>query len=77
MAHTRNSPTAFFVHTTPENERDTLAGKPVSLDESHGCIHIRPVDRAYFMDQGWLQGGARFQVFPYGMVGPGTIDPFV
>ena len=75
-AGNRLAPTAFFVHTTPENERATDDGKPVSLSESHGCIHLRPADRALLMTRGWLRAGASFRVFRYGMVGPGTIDPF-
>lgn len=33
-----------FIHTTPQDEMDTLQGKAVSLSGSHGCIHIKPND---------------------------------
>ena len=61
---------------TQDEKADHAELKPVLLNESHGCVHIRPVDRAMLMDKGWLRGGASFRVFPYGMLGPGTIDPF-
>ena len=34
-----------MIHTTPENEAQTVQGQPVELDTSHGCIHIKPSDR--------------------------------
>jgi hypothetical protein len=62
--------TPYFLHTTPENESETATGSPVSLINSHGCVHIRPVDRDLMMKSGWLRQGTPFTVEPYGKVGP-------
>jgi hypothetical protein len=43
-----------MIHTTPQNEAHSTMtnGDPtkVVLIESHGCIHVRPVDRQKFVD---------------------------
>ena len=62
--------TGMFVHTTPRDEAATAAGQPVSLTDSHGCIHIRPVDRDEMMNLGYLQRGVHFVVKKYGVKGP-------
>lgn len=62
--------TAYFVHTTPADEQATAEGSPVSLVNSHGCVHIRPVDRDLMMKNGWLRKGVPFTVEEYGKVGP-------
>jgi L,D-transpeptidase catalytic domain len=62
--------TPYFLHTTPQDELDTAAGRPVSLTNSHGCVHIRPVDRDLMTRNGWLRRGIPFVVEPYGQVGP-------
>lgn len=61
---------AMFVHTTPQNERETAAGAEVVLTNSHGCIHVRPRDRDEMMELGYLQAGVAFVVKPYGVSGP-------
>lgn len=38
-----------MIHTTPENEAQTAQHQPVALDDSHGCIHVKPVDRDRFL----------------------------
>jgi hypothetical protein len=62
--------TSYFVHTTPEDEAATAGGGPISLANSHGCVHIRPVDRDQMMQRGWLACGVPFTVENYGKVGP-------
>jgi hypothetical protein len=46
-----------MIHTTPDNEGQTDQGKPVHLYPSHGCIHVRPADLAFFLKQGAVQVG--------------------
>jgi len=66
----------YFVHTTPEDEQATVEreadpSKPdVQLQNSHGCVHIKPADRADMMTRGFLQGGVKMTVKKYGVVGP-------
>jgi hypothetical protein len=62
--------TPFFLHTTPQNERESKAGNVVSLSNSHGCIHIDPKDRDDFMAKHYLDAGVDFEVRPYSEVGP-------
>jgi hypothetical protein len=62
--------TSYFVHTTPNDEAATAAGRPFLLSNSHGCVHIRPADRDVMMRNGWLEAGIPFFVVPYGKVGP-------
>jgi hypothetical protein len=62
--------TGMFVHTTPDNEAAAAAGQPVVLENSHGCVHIRPADRDEMMSLGYLAGGVSFVVKPYGVTGP-------
>ena len=38
-----------MIHTTPENEAQTAQKQPVQLEDSHGCIHVKPVDRDRFL----------------------------
>ena len=38
-----------MIHTTPQNEMQTAQHQPVQLDFSHGCIHVKPVDRDRFL----------------------------
>lgn len=64
------SRTGMFVHTTPSDEASTAAGLPFQLTDSHGCIHIRPVDRDRMMLAGYLQKGVNFVVKKYGLKGP-------
>ncbi len=53
-----------MIHTTPENEATTflneknpLAPRPIDLDPSHGCIHIRPIDLRSFLKNGAFRYG--------------------
>jgi hypothetical protein len=62
--------TPYFLHTTPDDEAATAAGREVSLTNSHGCVHIRPVDRDLLLRNGWLQRGTPFTVETYGKIGP-------
>lgn len=75
--------TEYYIHTTPTDEEDTVKHEAdktypnVHLGNSHGCVHLRPVDRAEMMTKGFLQAGVKLSVKPYGVVGPlkpGTID---
>jgi hypothetical protein len=61
---------AYYIHTTPENEAESAGGDPVILMSSHGCIHIRPVDRDDMMGKGYLKEGIAVEVRKYGQVGP-------
>jgi hypothetical protein len=65
--------TPYFLHTTPVDEQASAAGRPVSLINSHGCVHIRPVDRDAMMSRGWLARGVAFVVQPYGQMGPAAV----
>lgn len=55
-----------MIHTTPADEADTAQGDPFTLDESHGCIHIRPADRDQLMKMGAFNPGVPFTVHGYG-----------
>ena len=62
--------TPIYIHTRPDDEADTDAGRPFDLIGSHGCLHIRPRDRNEMMSRGYLKAGVAVEVFPYGRVGP-------
>lgn len=64
------SRTAYYVHTTPDDERATREGRPFELTQSHGCVHVRPADRAEMMQKGYLKKGVTFEVRRYDEVGP-------
>ncbi len=40
-----------MIHTTAEDEALHFRGKKISLTESHGCIHIKPAARSYFISK--------------------------
>ncbi len=61
---------AYYVHTTPDDEALTAGGGTPNLDQSHGCVHIRPADRAEMMALGYLQAGVKMTVKKYGLQGP-------
>lgn len=46
-----------MIHTTPDNEAETAQGKAVRLDNSHGCIHVRPADLSRLLTQNALRVG--------------------
>ena len=62
--------TAYYIHTTPDDERATAAHKGFLLSQSHGCIHIRPLDRDDMMKKGYLHSGREVEVKHYGEKGP-------
>jgi hypothetical protein len=61
--------TVYFLHTTPKDEK-TPAREAVSLVNSHGCVHVRPVDRDKFIEKGYLKEGVEIEVRPYTETGP-------
>jgi hypothetical protein len=68
--------TSYYIHTTPENESATdgaateAAKAMVLLEQSHGCVHIRPKDRDKMVHKGYLKAGIEVEVRPYGTKGP-------
>jgi hypothetical protein len=55
--------TAFFIHTTPEDE--AMGSRPFELTQSHGCLHIRPSDRDTMVNKGYLAKGVAVIVKRY------------
>jgi len=55
----------MYVHTTPTDEHQVLAGKTPELSASHGCIHINPAERNEMMAKGYLQAGVKFIIKKY------------
>jgi len=62
--------TAYYIHTTPEDEHATAQKKAVLLANSHGCIHLVPAERDRLMNAGYLKQGVPFEVRPYSETGP-------
>lgn len=62
--------TAIYIHTTPNSEWATSVGLKAFLPQSHGCVHIRPVDRDAMVAKGYLKRGVAVEVKKYGEVGP-------
>lgn len=62
--------TQYYLHTTPADEHATTAGKPVTLTNSHGCVHIKPADRNDWKAKGYFKAGNPFFVAHYGNQGP-------
>jgi hypothetical protein len=62
--------TGYFLHTTPEDEAQTERGKAYVLNNSHGCIHIRPFDRRHLMALSYLRQGVQLEVKGYEERGP-------
>jgi hypothetical protein len=62
--------TAYYIHTTPDDEAATAAGKAFELVQSHGCVHLRPLDRDEMIMNKALKAGVEVEVKPYGLVGP-------
>jgi len=56
---------AKLIHTTPDNEAETAAGQPVNLLDSHGCIHIKPLDRDVFQRRGAFANGNFLTIHSY------------
>jgi hypothetical protein len=60
--------TPYYLHTTPKDELTRDA--PVDLQQSHGCLHVRPADRDTMERLGFLRSGVELEVKPYFMHGP-------
>jgi len=54
-----------MLHTTPDDEASTFFKKKVTLTESHGCIHIKPLDRDFLLNLGAFKQGTPFIVHHY------------
>lgn len=54
-----------MIHTTPTDEANTFLGNPVQLQSSHGCIHLKPLDRDAFEAIGAFKRGTDFIVHGY------------
>lgn len=52
-------------HTTPENEAQHARGLPVQMVPSHGCIHLKPVDRDIITAYGAFKPKTIFIVHEY------------
>ena len=62
--------TAYFIHTTPEDEAADAKKAAVFLANSHGCVHLVPSERERLMKAGYLKEGMHFEVRPYTETGP-------
>jgi hypothetical protein len=62
--------TAYYIHTTPEDEAFTSTGTPFHLMNSHGCLHVRPRQRDEMVSKGYLAAGIVVEVTRYGLIGP-------
>jgi lipoprotein-anchoring transpeptidase ErfK/SrfK len=60
--------TGFFIHTTPDDEL-TPNGTPIQLGASHGCIHMRPVDRNEAKEKKYLDRGVTLHVTAFNAKG--------
>ncbi|XXY52619.1 DUF4157 domain-containing protein [Sorangium sp. So ce269] len=54
-----------MLHTTPDDEAQVKRGQPVTLTDSHGCVHLKPGDRDDMIGRGILAPGTPFIVHPY------------
>ena len=54
-----------YFHSTPVDEAATAAGKPVTLTESHGCIHLKPNDIDEMIKRGYFNAGNLLVVHGY------------
>jgi hypothetical protein len=62
-----------FIHTTPVDEAKTAYNKivsprfarPIVLENSHGCIHVKPDNINELIDKGYLSKGANMEVHTY------------
>lgn len=57
-------------YTTPDNEAQAAFKQPVTLTESHCCIHLKPVDRDRLFSAGAFKPGTRFTVHRYDETAP-------
>jgi len=54
-----------FIHTTPVDEVRTARKIPFQLGESHGCIHVRPLQIDEMISNGYLKKGNIVEVHAY------------
>lgn len=66
----RGAPTSYYIHTTAQDEQATEAHHDVLLGNSHGCIHLIPVERDRMEKLGYLKPGVDFEVRRYNEQGP-------
>jgi hypothetical protein len=73
-----------FIHTTPGDEAKTAYNKvveprfskPIMLENSHGCIHVKPDNINELIDRGYLSKGSTIQIHEYAtaLVIPNTLE---
>lgn len=62
-------------HTTSDDEAATAAaGIPVTLSQSHGCIHLKPKDIDDMIAKGYFKGGNKVVVHAYSEKIPSWVD---
>lgn len=54
-----------FIHTTPYDEASTSKGQNFSLEQSHGCIHVRPTEIDTMIGNGYIAKGLTIEVHSY------------
>lgn len=54
-----------MIHTTPQDEANTVLGKDVQLTNSHGCIHLKPMDRDLLEKAGAFAKGTDLVIHAY------------
>jgi hypothetical protein len=54
-----------MIHTTPKNEGQASTGAPVTLEASHGCIHVAPADRDRLHAAGAFRSGTDLVIHGY------------
>lgn len=54
-----------FFHTTPGDEARSARKLPVTLSESHGCVHVKPLDIDTLIGNGYIKVGHTIEVHPY------------
>jgi len=64
-----------MIHTSPDNEAQQALHQPVRLDDSHGCVHIRPSDRDRFLKLRAFTPGHLFVVHGPSEVAPEFLSP--
>jgi len=52
-------------HTTPLNEAQHKQGLLIKLTASHGCIHLKPLDRDNLLRSGAFNSGMLFVIHKY------------
>ena len=62
--------TQYYLHTTPDDEHATKAGTAFQLQNSHGCVHVKPADRNAWKDKGYFKAGNNVYIAHYGIKGP-------